>query len=287
MITGGRNLGILRRKLRSLWLSPKRIWWKICYIFDNDNFCESECNICGARSTVAIKVLGEREARSCMNCGSSVRFRSVVAALLGIIGENRKSLKSIRARKSLRVLGCSDTRIYAEVLEEKFDYLNTFYHTTPLLDLTNPSEEFIASADILVCSDVLEHVPPPVEIAVQGCFDVLRPGGSLVVSVPYTWDGSTVEHFPSLHRYEVVRRGDKHILHNTTVDGASEVFHDLVFHGGPGSTLEMRVFSFSDLRDLLTAVGFEVDDAATRRINESFTSASNNIAYPVVARKPR
>ena len=38
---------------------------------------------------------------------------------------------------------------------------------------------------------------------------------------------------------------------NWTADGRIETFDDLVFHGGPGSTLEMRVFSEDALRGLL------------------------------------
>ena len=46
------------------------------------------------------------------------------------------------------------------------------------------------------------------------------------------------------------------MLGNRTRSGAQQIFEDLVFHGGPGSTLEMRVFSRDDLLRHFTNAGF-------------------------------
>ncbi len=46
------------------------------------------------------------------------------------------------------------------------------------------------------------------------------------------------------------------MLLNRTADGRLETFDNLVFHGGPGSTLEMRVFSEQDLITNCRAAGF-------------------------------
>ena len=43
---------------------------------------------------------------------------------------------------------------------------------------------------------------------------------------------------------------------NKTKDGAIQVFDDLRFHGGSGSTLEMRFFSRSSLLNSIAAAGF-------------------------------
>jgi len=45
-------------------------------------------------------------------------------------------------------------------------------------------------------------------------------------------------------------------LVNKTKDGNIQVFDDLRFHGGAGSTLEMRIFSRSSLLEAITAAGF-------------------------------
>ena len=45
-------------------------------------------------------------------------------------------------------------------------------------------------------------------------------------------------------------------LTNRTRDGREERFSELVFHGGPGSTLEMRVFSRAALERAFREAGF-------------------------------
>jgi 2-polyprenyl-3-methyl-5-hydroxy-6-metoxy-1,4-benzoquinol methylase len=49
---------------------------------------------------------------------------------------------------------------------------------------------------ILKCSDVLEHVVPPVENAFCGLSDLLKPNGVLIFSVPYILDGEYNEFYP-------------------------------------------------------------------------------------------
>jgi hypothetical protein len=75
--------------------------------------------------------------------------------------------------------------------------------------------------------------------------------------VPYTKEGETTqEHFPELYKYQIVRRGDNCILENLTKDGRKQTFEHLVFHGGVGATLEMRVFSERSLMGELAQAGF-------------------------------
>jgi hypothetical protein len=84
-----------------------------------------------------------------------------------------------------------------------------------------------------------------------------KPGGVLVFTVPFSLDADTVEHFPELHdwRLEQLDEG-RWRLHNVTADGRAQSFDDLVFHGGPGSTLEMRLFSRAALERAFAAAGF-------------------------------
>jgi len=110
---------------------------------------------------------------------------------------------------------------------------------------------------------VFEHVPPPLRPAWAGLFELLRPGGLLVFSVPYRADGETVEHYPDLHDYEIVTRDGEHVLRNATRDGRVCEHRDLVFHGGPGETLELRMFGLDDVLASLAATGFA--DVRVRR----------------------
>jgi hypothetical protein len=66
-----------------------------------------------------------------------------------------------------------------------------------------------------------------------------------------------VEHFPRLHDFRIVEAAGNRVLHNRTVDGIEEVFHDLAFYGGEGMTLEMRMFSEPDLLRELANAGFK------------------------------
>jgi hypothetical protein len=78
----------------------------------------------------------------------------------------------------------------------------------------------------------------------------------LVFSVPFTLDPETREHYPELHDYRIVETGGAWRVENRTVDGRRQVFTDPVFHGGPGTTLEMRVFSRSGLIREFSDAGF-------------------------------
>jgi len=65
--------------------------------------------------------------------------------------------------KGVRGLGMSDPEELAKRLAEKFDYTNTFYHQEPRLDIVNPAQEQLRRYDFILSSEVLEHVPQPVE----------------------------------------------------------------------------------------------------------------------------
>ena len=85
---------------------------------------------------------------------------------------------------------------------------------------------------------------------------LLKPTGVFVFSVPYRLDGKTIEHFPDMHEWDIDHSGPKPVLHNKTKDGSEQVFDDLMFHGGAGTTLEMRVFSLESLLEHAKTAGF-------------------------------
>jgi SAM-dependent methyltransferase len=213
------------------------------------------CNICGRRASVCRTQLG-REIPSCKRCGSTVRFRSIVHVLsLELFGESL-SLPEFPVRKQIRGLGMSDWDGYAAGFAEKFDYLNTWLHREPKFDITEVPASMEAAFDFVISSDVLEHVPPPISIAFENLHRTLKPEGVLILTVPYTKARETVEHFPELHRYELTESEGGQILTNRTREGVFQRFDDLVFHGGEGATLEMRVFSESSVLSELERAGF-------------------------------
>jgi len=150
----------------------------------------------------------------------------------------------------------TDSEIYAAQLERKFSYKNMYYHKEPKLDILNLDVFGYGCADFIICSDVLEHVCPPVSLAFQNLFLLLKRGGMLVVTVPLVEDGLAKEHFPNLREYHFKFRGDRRVLINRTASGGDEEVSELVFHGGQGETLEMRLFSKESLLEELTNAGF-------------------------------
>lgn len=152
-------------------------------------------------------------------------------------------------------IGLSDWIEYARHLERATRYQNTFYTREPKLDITNPPAHLAGSADFLIASDVFEHVAPPIEAAFRGAHQLLKPGGAIVFSVPYSLTGETVEHFPNLHDFSIHGTGTERTLLNRTADGQHEAFRGLSFHGGEGATLEMRIFSLPSLLAQCKAAG--------------------------------
>ena len=214
------------------------------------------CNVCGVINVgVGASTLG-REDPSCPSCMSSVRMRGIIHHLsVGLFGRSL-ALPDFPFRPDVIGIGLSDWSGYAEGLAAKFSYVNTFYHRAPFLDIANPPADRFGTCDFLISTDVFEHVPPPVGRAFSGAFNLLKPGGLLVLTVPFTEVPQTIEHFPDLNLYKIVEIGGEYVLVNRDHAGQFSVRSDLTFHGGPGSTLEMRVFSRSGTIEHLKDAGF-------------------------------
>lgn len=190
------------------------------------------------------------------SCGSNVRFRSIIHLLSEHLFGASLPLSAWPSRPDVRGLGLSDAGLYAEPLAQVVNYSNTFFHAEPRLDILSPPGEHLGQFDFIIASDVFEHVNPPVSKAFANLRSLLKSRGIVVFSVPFSLDPDTVEHFPNLHRFEVVLEGERYVLHNTREDGSTERFDNLVFHGGPGSTLEMRLFSRAALLREFASAGF-------------------------------
>jgi SAM-dependent methyltransferase len=247
-----------------------------------------ECNICGERCQVAIDQL-RREVASCCACGSTPRTRAIIRALsLELFGQNLV-LPDFPASRGISGLGMTDWEGYASRLAEKFGYTNTYYHKEPQLDISNPEipDSLVQSNDFIISSEIFEHVVPPVLRAFENTFKMLKPGGVLVLTVPYGTQAETIEHFPDLYDFTITADSGSYRLENVTRFGEVQEFHDLIFHGGPGSTLEMRVFAEAALLRHFTEAGFE---AITVHRTPDFSHGiwwPEPWAFPISARRPR
>lgn len=185
-----------------------------------------------------------------------MRFRSIARlATQELLGRD-SVLVDAPARRDLRGLGLSDAAACAVPLARAFDYENTWFHAEPRLDITAIADDRRGRYDFVTASDVFEHVAPPVSRAFAGARALLKPDGVLIFTVPFTLDPDTIEHYPDLHDWRLEERHRRWRVLNTTRDGLLQTYDNPVFHGGPGTTLEMRLFSLAALERQFAAAGF-------------------------------
>jgi len=238
------------------------------------------CNLCGARNTVDVMVT---EPSTCA-CGSNVRLRSLIHLLsLEIFGESL-ILKDFPRMKSIRGFGMTDKDCLAP-LAEKFDYTNTHYDREPRLDITQPHPELAGQFDFLLSADVLEHIAGPVAPAMEEMCRLLKPNGFAGITIFCNPQDQMREHFPNLHDYRLVSLGGRMVLVNRRADGTLEAHDNLIFHGGTGSTLEIREFGVTALRDQLLSAGFKDVLLLTEEVPEIGIVIDHDLSQPLLARK--
>lgn len=243
------------------------------------------CNICGSHMRRwPLAALG-RGLSSCLTCNSFGRARAVVHLLSLALHGRSLALPDWPKRHDIKGAGLSDWAGYAGRLPAKVDYRNTFYHKAPRLDICAPDPALHGTLDFLISTEVFEHVPPPAARGFQGAAKVLKPGGALVLTVPFGPRPNTIEHFPDLHDYKLEKRAEGYVLINKRKDGRIEEHRKLVFHGGPGSTLEMRVFGREALLEELTAAGFTHEGFLDQPVLEWGIVQWEPVSLPILARK--
>lgn len=244
------------------------------------------CNICGKPSLTDVRCL-TREAATCQNCRSTARARAIIRALSTELFGDSLSLLDFPPHREIRGLGMTDWEGYAVKLAEKFNYRNTYYHEEPRLDISAASiASELMENDFIISSEVFEHVAPPVSQAFENVWKMLKPGGVLVLTVPYGTQAETIEHFPELNEFSILEKEGSFVLRNKTKGGIVQEFNDLVFHGGPGSTLEMRVFAENALIQHLNDAGFA--DVKVHRTADLVHGIwwPEPWAFPISGRKP-
>jgi SAM-dependent methyltransferase len=195
-----------------------------------------------------------REGANCYWCNATSRDRAMLLnihyAFFSKLLKNRGSIP--------KIIGVSDGHLIEKILKTiyKSHYQNYHYHQKPQLDITKIPLNLYSSADIVSCTEVLEHVAPPVDLAFSGLRKLLKKNGTLVLSVPHSdSSGVHLEHFPEMTNVQLIL-DEKPRLAGTLKNGKWTEFSNLIFHGGVGFTLEYRVFSFHSLREEILNSGF-------------------------------
>ena len=241
------------------------------------------CNVCSGANTKSYEQM-DREIPSCDHCDSNVRFRWIVHGVSETLLKRSLPLKSFPARKDIVGLGLSDWEGYAGPLARCFNYTNTFFHTEPRLDISNLPDNQKGLYDFVIATEVLEHVVPPVDIALVNLYQLLKPNGVALLTVPWIGD-VTQEHYPELFDFQTIQKDGRWQVHNRTRDGRLEMFDDPVFHGGPGTTLEMRLFSGTDLVRRLEKAGFAKVEICRPTVREFGIIFQETWSLPMIAYK--
>jgi SAM-dependent methyltransferase len=227
----------------------------------------------------------DKELPSC-GCGSNVRKRALIHLLSMELFGQSLILPEFPKLKAIRGAGMTDDECYAKALAEKFDYTNTYYDREPRLDFTEAHPSLSGTYDFILSADVLEHIAPPLDRALGEVCRLLKPNGFFVATVPCP-SHETLEHFPELHQYRIVPLGDTAVLINRRRDGSLEITDELLFHGGPGATLEMRQLSSGELREKLLASGFRGVEFLNQDLPEIGVFFDLDVSQPLVARKEK
>jgi SAM-dependent methyltransferase len=239
------------------------------------------CNICGAYNEVETFAT---EPASCA-CGSNVRLRALIHLLSIELFGSSLILTQFPKLKAIRGLGLSDQPGYAGILAEKFDYTNTYYDREPRFDIAEPHPQLGGTYDFVLLADVLEHIAPPVERALEEACRLLKPRGFLGITIYCNPQDQMREHFPELNQFRILRLGDSEVLVNRRRDGNLEVREDLIFHGGSGATLEMREFGTTALESKLISAGFREVFFLTGNLPAIGVLFDHDVSQPLIARK--
>jgi SAM-dependent methyltransferase len=160
---------------------------------------QAACNICGTTAafdspTEPCDLPTLRESLGCRVCEGISRDRALVSALAGMLRMSGPLLEWRRDR-SRRMFETSGYRGHPRYLPEIFDYYNLPFAPPPtdesdepldprrgadLQDLQFPDGFF----DVVMTAEVLEHVPDE-QRAIREIARVLKPGGHLILEVPY------------------------------------------------------------------------------------------------------
>ncbi len=240
------------------------------------------CNICGRNNTVEALT---HETPTCSGCDSNVRLRALVYMLSMELFGQALLLPEFPYLPAVKGLGLSDQFSYSRILAGKFDYTNTFYDREPRIDITEPHPDKHGTYDFILSSDVFEHIAVPVERAFDEVSKLLKPHGVLCLTTPSSLDEHTLEHFPELNEYSIASLGGGLVLINRKKDGTLEIRDGLVFHGGVGATLEMRLFSQKDLERTLLGAGFASVEFLTGAVERFGIVFEGKWSLPLAARK--
>lgn len=208
------------------------------------------CEVCQAAASFRMGweysdhvVPNYREHLQCPSCGLNNRQRFVASYLARLVGEKRRDVylhdqvSPVYRWAKQHLTQCTVTgREYLGPSVAPGSVIDGIRHEDAL-NLTFPSE----SLDVIVSTDVYEHVPD-IEKTIAEARRVLRPGGTLLFSVPFF-------------------AGSQQTIQRAALDASGQVLHlhPPQYHGNPISPDEGSLVFYDygwDLLDLFRGSGF-------------------------------
>lgn len=244
------------------------------HVFDAQQYVVGQCNICGKPSRFFYQEESLwRESLNCESCRTTSRYRSIARGILRAIAEltgHEFPSLAVFPRNSTKKLRVYDTRppFYYEPCAYPLPdllkatgwiavELSQYKPKRPMGEVlakgvTNQNLECLtfpdASLDIVITSDVMEHVRLD-DRAHREIHRVLRVGGIYIFTVPHNraWD-------KTLTRVQVIDPNDP----SKDVHLLEPEYHGDTNSDGDGGVLSYRVYG-RDIEDFLSELGFQVE----------------------------
>jgi SAM-dependent methyltransferase len=219
-----------------------------------------------------------------MATGTNPR-RGLSAALLHFLDESpleregvliavRRFAESLSQGSSVVDLGAGDgpyRELFGHVAYSTVDWGNSPHEDAIAVDVVSSIDQLPfedASFDAAMLTQVIEHVPAP-ELVLREAFRVVRPGGALLVTVPFIWE----EHERPFDFYRYSSAGVQHVIE-------SAGFTDVV--------VRPRSDCFSTLAQLMRNMAWAMGRAPDGRDaeREQATALLNRLSDDVLALAP-
>lgn len=195
-------------------------------IAQKTNVRQSVCIICSS-PMIASQPKATREGSQCDGCQATWRARATVLAVMTGLGYHPTPLVEIVPDWSRIGVGLSDDPSFSGRFSAVWKYTNTYFDSFPRLDIRAAPSDLIGHCEFVVCSDVLEHVDPPYNTALEGLYRIIKPGGFAVVTVPMSGTASTCEYYKDLASWELQHEIEGHAPTLRWQDSSGEIHIDL------------------------------------------------------------
>jgi len=208
------------------------------------------CNITGSIFDI-IDETKNREGALFENYNS--RFRMIYLLLTKILYNQIKIIKNLKPNKNIKGIGIIDSD-WTTLCEEKYNYKNVLKEENFNI-YNHDSIKKYNNLDFIIASEMIQHIDPypNIQIAFDNLYMMLKNGGSLIFSVPYT-DNEHIEYYPLLYNYILTPIDNNEcIINNTTINGISQKFN-IKLHN---NKIIMRMFSKKSIIEYLERAGFK------------------------------